>query len=57
LAHRFKLPLLVTGELLRTAGERKTDAGRQAKAYMDAGQHVPEEILFGSFAIGWRKMI
>ena len=41
------LPHLSTGELLRAAVKAGTDVGRQARANMEAGQLVPDELVFG----------
>lgn len=38
---------LVTGDLLREAGDADTEVGRLAKEYMDAGDLVPDEVVLG----------
>ena len=47
LAEHFKIPQISTGDLLRIAIKAQTPLGRQAKATMDAGQLVPNEIVMG----------
>ena len=41
----FDLPYLATGDMLRAHVKEETDLGRQAKAYMDAGDLVPDELI------------
>ena len=41
----LKVPHLSTGELLRRAYAEKTEVGRQAQAYMDRGELVPDPIM------------
>ncbi len=36
-----------TGDILRTAVGEQTELGRQAQAYMDAGELVPDELVIG----------
>ena len=45
LAARFGIPQLSTGDILRKAVADGTPLGRQAKALMDAGNLVPDEIV------------
>jgi adenylate kinase len=47
LVQRFGIPQISTGDLLRSAVARGTDYGRRAKAAMDAGQLVVDEIVLG----------
>lgn len=47
LAKHFNIPQISTGDLLRIAVKAQTPLGRQAKATMDAGQLVPNEIVLG----------
>ena len=47
LADHFNIPQISTGDLLRIAVKAQTPLGRQAKATMDAGQLVPNEIVLG----------
>ena len=41
------MPTISTGNILRTATKEGTSIGLQAKAYMDAGKLVPDEIIIG----------
>ena len=41
----FGLPYIGTGDLLRKHKEEETDLGREAKAYMDAGDLVPDDLV------------
>jgi adenylate kinase len=45
LVERYKLPQISTGDLLREAVDAGSALGRQAKAAMDAGQLVSDEIV------------
>jgi adenylate kinase len=47
LVERFGIPQISTGDLLRSAVARGTEYGRRAKAAMDAGQLVADEIVLG----------
>jgi adenylate kinase len=47
LASKYKIPQISTGDLLRAAVIAGTGLGRQAKAAMDAGQLVSDEIVLG----------
>jgi len=47
LIEKFNVPQISTGDLLRAAVVAQTPLGRQAKAIMDAGQLVPNEIVLG----------
>jgi len=44
---RMDLVHLSTGDLLRAAVAEGTDAGREAKRFMEAGELVPDEVVFG----------
>ncbi len=44
---RLGVPHISTGDLLRSAVERQTDLGKQAKAFMDEGRLVPDELVIG----------
>jgi len=44
---KFRVPQISTGDLLRAAVAADTSLGRQAKAAMDAGQLVSDEIVLG----------
>ncbi len=41
----FDLPFISTGEMLRANVKDETELGRQAKAYMDAGDLVPDDLI------------
>ena len=47
LASKYKIPQISTGDLLRAAVIAGTGLGRQAKAAMDAGQLVSDDIVLG----------
>jgi adenylate kinase len=43
----FNLPYIATGNILRAAVAAETELGKQAKAFMDAGELVPDEVITG----------
>jgi adenylate kinase len=45
LSEEFGIPHISTGDMLRSAVSAGTPVGKQAKAIMDAGQLVPDEIM------------
>lgn len=47
LAQEFHIPHISTGDMLRSAVAEGTDIGRKAKAIMDAGQLVPDDVMIG----------
>jgi adenylate kinase len=47
LVQKYGIPQISTGDLLREAVSRGTDLGLQAKAAMDAGQLVSDEVVLG----------
>jgi adenylate kinase len=47
LIEKYNIPQISTGDLLRAAVAAQTPLGRQAKAVMDAGQLVPNDIVIG----------
>ena len=47
LTEKYHIPQISTGDLLRAAVAAQTPLGRQAKAIMDAGQLVPNDIVIG----------
>jgi adenylate kinase len=44
---KYKLPAVSTGNMLREAVKNNTEAGLKAKAFMDAGDLVPDEVVIG----------
>ncbi len=48
----LRLPYYATGDILRAAVRGETELGRAAKAYMDRGDLVPDDVIVG--AIGER---
>jgi len=47
LVEKYKIPQMSTGDLLRAEVAAGTDLGKRAKAAMDAGQLVTDEIVLG----------
>jgi adenylate kinase len=47
LAKNLGVPHISTGDLFRANISQGTDLGKQAKAYMDAGKLVPDEVTIG----------
>jgi adenylate kinase len=45
IAARYHIPHLSTGDMLREAVTADTEVGRRAKAIMDAGQLVPDDVM------------
>ncbi|HEY5428935.1 MAG TPA: adenylate kinase [Solirubrobacteraceae bacterium] len=41
----FQLPYIATGDMLRANVTDETELGKQAKAYMDAGDLVPDDLI------------
>jgi adenylate kinase len=46
----FELPYIATGDMLRSNVKDETELGKQAKAYMDAGELVPDELILAMAA-------
>jgi adenylate kinase len=46
----FDLPYYATGDILRAAVREGTEIGKEAKAYMDRGDLVPDEVIVGVIA-------
>lgn len=44
LAERFSIPHVSTGDIFRANVAEQTDLGREAQAYMDRGDYVPDEV-------------
>jgi len=53
LAKNLSIPHVSTGDLFRANISKGTDLGRQAKAYMEAGNLVPDEVTVG---MAWNRM-
>ncbi|WP_327289202.1 adenylate kinase [Streptomyces sp. NBC_01198] len=47
LAENLSIPHISTGDLFRANISQGTELGKQAKAYMDAGRLVPDEVTIG----------
>jgi adenylate kinase len=45
ITHRYRVPHLSTGDMLREAVAADTAVGRQAKGIMDAGRLVPDDVM------------
>ena len=43
----FDVPYIATGDKLREHVKQNTELGKQAKAYMDRGDLVPDEAIIG----------
>jgi adenylate kinase len=43
----FNVPYVATGHILRAAVQEQTELGREAKAFMDEGKLVPDEVITG----------
>jgi adenylate kinase len=44
---KLNIPTISTGNMLREAMKNGTEVGLQAKAYMEAGKLVPDEVIIG----------
>lgn len=44
LAEAFKIPAISTGDIFRENVKNETDLGKQAKAFMDRGEYVPDSL-------------
>ena len=47
LCKELDIPTISTGNILRAAAKNGTPTGLKAKAFMDAGQLVPDEVIIG----------
>lgn len=47
LTQKLDIPAISTGNILRAAVKNGTPTGLRAKAFMDAGQLVPDEVIIG----------
>ncbi|MGC2248438.1 MAG: adenylate kinase [Terriglobales bacterium] len=50
IVERYGIPQISTGELLREHVARGTELGREAKAIMDRGYLVPDDLMYGIVA-------
>jgi adenylate kinase len=50
LAREWSVPHIATGDMLREAVAAGTTLGREAKAYMDKGALVPDDVIIGMIA-------
>jgi adenylate kinase len=50
LAREWSVPHIATGDMLREAVAAGTALGREAKAYMDRGALVPDDVIIGMIA-------
>jgi adenylate kinase len=47
IAERYHIPQISTGDILRKAVKENTPLGMKARAFMDQGQLVPDEVVIG----------
>jgi adenylate kinase len=47
IVERYRIPQISTGDILRAAVKEQTPLGKEAKAYMDQGKLVPDEVVVG----------
>lgn len=47
ICEKFNIPAVSTGNIIRAALKNGTEMGLKAKAYMEAGQLVPDEVVIG----------
>ena len=47
LSRHFVVPHISTGDMFRAAVRSGSEAGQQAKAYMDAGELIPDSVVIG----------
>ena len=45
--NRYQIPQISTGDMLRAALKEGTELGLKAKAFMDAGKLVPDDVIIG----------
>jgi adenylate kinase len=50
LARHYGVPRISTGDIFRQAVEQGTEAGLEAKKYMEAGELVPDDVVIGVVA-------
>lgn len=47
LIQKYQIPQISTGDILRQAVKDGTEMGKEAKAYMDRGDLVPDDVILG----------
>lgn len=47
ISEKYDIPAVSTGNMIREALKNGTEMGRKAKAYLDAGALVPDEVVIG----------
>ena len=47
ISRKLGIPTISTGNILRAAVKNGTPVGRKAKAFMDAGKLVPDDVILG----------
>lgn len=47
IVEKYAIPQISTGDILRSARKNRTELGRKAQEYMDAGKLVPDEVMIG----------
>jgi adenylate kinase len=47
LSERYHIPEISTGDILRSAVQKGTPLGHEAKSYMERGALVPDEVMIG----------
>lgn len=47
ICEKYNIPVFSTGNILREAVKNETETGMKAKAYMDAGELVPDSVIIG----------
>ena len=53
---KYNIPAISTGNILRAAVKDGTEMGLKAKSFMDAGQLVPDERIYGALR-SWRMPV
>ena len=56
IVERYGIPQVSTGDLLRDNVARDTELGRKAKAVMERGELVPDDLVFGMVAARLAKL-
>lgn len=57
LSKRLGIPTISTGNILREAIRNRTETGLKAKAFMDQGKLVPDEVIMASSGTAWPSRI